>query len=288
MFLKYIFNITYFTIVIVATILVATLVKKLLNRFFLRSSSFIKTDPTNYKFLKHFISFLIYLIGFGIAIYAIPSLRTLSLSLFTGAGIFAAIIGFASQQAFANIINGIFIIIFKPFRVDDHLEVRNNISGVVEDITLRHTILKSGENKRIMIPNSIIGQEIIINSNIIDERICKSIEFVVMESTDINLASRIISQQCADHPLTLDLRLKQEVESGQEKVPVRLVGFQNGSIILRAYFWAANLNNATLIGWELNRSIKERFDESRIKMGSPTQTILMQAGEFSIDQLGKN
>lgn len=203
MFLKYVFNISYFSIVVVATVVVATFVKKLLDRSFEKSSRFIKTDPTHYKFLKHFISFLIYL---GLAIYAVPSLRTLSLSLFTGAGIFAAIIGFASQQAFANIINGIFIVVFKPFRVDDHLEVRNNISGIVEDITLRHTVLRSGENKRIIIPNAIIGQEIIINSNIIDERIAKSIEFTVLDTTDINEACRIISEECANHPLTLDMR----------------------------------------------------------------------------------
>ena len=58
-----------------------------------------------------------------------------------------AIIGFASQKAFSNIISGIFILIFKPFRVKDTIEFLDSTKGVVEEITLRHTIIRNYENR---------------------------------------------------------------------------------------------------------------------------------------------
>ena len=71
--------------------------------------------------------------------YSIPPLKEIGITLLASAGIFAAILGLASQQAFSNIISGIFIVVFKPFRVGDNIEINNN-RGIVEDVTLRHTI----------------------------------------------------------------------------------------------------------------------------------------------------
>ncbi len=95
----------------------------------------------------------------------VDELQTISTGIFASAGIFAAIIGFASQQAFSNIVGGIFIVIFKPFRVGDFIQVGTNI-GNVEDITLRHTVIKDLQNKRIIIPNSVISTETIVNNHI--------------------------------------------------------------------------------------------------------------------------
>ena len=102
-------------------------------------------------------------------------MKSLGTALFAGAGILAVIVGFASQKAFANIISGIFILISKPFKMSDIIEFTDGKKGVVEEITLRHTIIKDYENRRIIIPNSIISEETIINSNIQDEKIRKHI-----------------------------------------------------------------------------------------------------------------
>ena len=124
--------------------------------------------------------------------YFTPSLRALGTTIFAGAGIFAAIIGFASQQAFSNIIGGIFIVIFKPFRVGDLIEIGVASKGTVEDITLRHTVIRDFENKRIVIPNSAISSETILNSHLKDGRINRRIEFRVFLDTDIDRAIEII------------------------------------------------------------------------------------------------
>ena len=105
--------------------------------------------------------FLIYTIGIIAIVYSIHSVNHIGKTLFAGAGIFSAILGFASQQAFSNIIGGIFLVLFKPFRIGDLIKVGTLNEGYVEDITLRHTVIKDFGNKRIVIPNLLISTETI-------------------------------------------------------------------------------------------------------------------------------
>jgi small-conductance mechanosensitive channel len=64
-----------------------------------------------------------------------PALNNFSTALFSAAGFTAAVIGFASQKALSNIISGIFILIFKPFRVEDIIEINSENKGTVEEVT---------------------------------------------------------------------------------------------------------------------------------------------------------
>ena len=154
-------NFYYRAIIVIFIILSTYFIKRLSTRFIVKyfenTKNKIKIDPTQFTLLKNASSALIYIAGIGLAIYFIPSLRAMAVSLFAGAGVMALIIGFASQKAFSNIISGIFIAIFHPFRVGDIIKFSDKI-GVVEDINLRHTVIRNFENKRYIIPNSIISE----------------------------------------------------------------------------------------------------------------------------------
>ncbi|MBK6829965.1 MAG: mechanosensitive ion channel [Flavobacteriales bacterium] len=90
----------------------------------------------------------------GAIIYSIPSFKHIAVTVFAGAGILVAIVGLAAQDAFSNIISGVFIVAFKP-SAGDQVSVAGH-SGVVEDITLRHTVIRTLENRRAIIPNGKI------------------------------------------------------------------------------------------------------------------------------------
>ena len=114
-----------------------------------KESSFVDIDPTRYKFFKNAVNFLVAFTALALIIYTIPKLRSLALTLMAGAGVFLAILGFAAQQAFSNIINGVFLVISKPYRVHDMIKVGDRDYGIVEDITLRHTIIKDFKNSKV-------------------------------------------------------------------------------------------------------------------------------------------
>lgn len=260
-------------LIIIGAITISTLLRKSLNLFIKKNSGSLRTDPTKYNFLKNAVSFIIYSGALFAIFYTIPQLRALGTTLFASAGILAAILGFASQAAFSNIISGIFIVIFKPFRVDDIIEV-GEFMGEVEDITLRHTIIRDFENRRVIIPNSNISAENIKNSSITDQRINKRIFFGISYDSDIELATKIIREEAEKHPSCQEWRTKKQIEEGEPKVYIRLVSFGDSSVNLRANVWAAGPIEAFEMECDLNKSVKKRFDTEGIEIPFPHRTLV--------------
>lgn len=260
--------------IIIATFIIAITFHRLFGRFLKKSSSVIQNDPTNYQFLQHFLTAIIYIVGFSMAVYIVPNLRAVASSLLAGAGILAVAIGFASQQALSNIVSGLFIVMFKPFRVNDRLKIRDNLSGIVEDITLRHTVIRNIENRRIIIPNSIINQEVIINATLNDEKIQKRLNIGISYSADIDKARAIITEEAMKHPLKIDGRNEKQIAKGRPEVLVRVVELGDFAVTLRAYVWAANQVDSFAMGCDLLESIKKRFDAEGIEIPYPYHNIV--------------
>ena len=262
-------------LVILVTIVAERITRRILKRSFEKSSRRIKVDPTQFTVFKHLLSALIYIVGIGVAISLIPSLRALSVSLFAGAGVLAVVIGFASQKAFSNLISGIFIAIFKPFRVGDRIKFSDKF-GVVEDITLRHTIIRNFENKRFIVPNSVISDETIENYDIGDQKMCKWVEFGISYDSDADKAMKIMQEEAVKHPNFLDVRTEEEKKNKEPAVSVRVTGYGESSVNLRAWVWAKDSGAAFVMGCDLNKSIKKRFDKEGIEIPFPYRTIVFK------------
>ena len=263
------------TILIIIVAIIATrLVRWLISKSFESAQDKLNLDATRYRFFKNAAAFIIWLIAIGAIVSLIPKLKTLAISLFAGAGILVAIIGFAAQQAFSNIINGIFIVMFKPFSVGDLIKVGTLDYGIVEDITLRHTILNSFENKRIVIPNSIVGNETIVNDSIKDSNTCRFMEFGISYDSDVDLAIKIIQEEACKHKFCIDHRSKKEKKEGIPQVVVRLMTFGDFSVNLRAYVWASDPLNVFQMQGDINKAVKKRFDAEGIEIPFPYRTLV--------------
>jgi len=264
----------FVAIVIVLAVVVSTIVRTFLNHFIRSYATKLKADPTNFSFVKNSVSFLIYTIAIIIIFYEIPSLRAFGTALFAGAGILAAIIGFASQKAFSNIISGIFILMFKPFRVGDTIEFGQNLKGVVEEITLRHTTIRDYENRRVLVPNSIISDDTIINSNITDSLIRKHVVFGISYDSDIDKAIHIIRDEARKHPLFIDPRTPADKKNNVDDIVVRVIGLSDFSVDLKAYVWTDGNDNGFVIMTDLMKNVKQRFDREGVEIPFPYRTVV--------------
>lgn len=269
-----------YLILIAGTILtvfvLSAVARRVLNFFIRRNSKLLKEDPTNFIFLKNSISFILYSIGLFWIFYKIPYFKSLGTALFASAGVFAAIIGFASQKAFSNIIGGLFVLIFKPFRVGDVIEISNNRKGIVEEITLRHTVIMDYENRRVIIPNSQISDETLINSSIADQKIRKHIEIGIAYDADINLAMEIMREEIMRHPLHVDNRTTEEKKNNLQAVEIRLVSLGDFAMTLKAYAWSNNNDDAFQMHCDILKSVKEAFDNRGIEIPFPYRTIVFK------------
>jgi small conductance mechanosensitive channel len=269
-------HLIFAAVVLLVAFIVLKVLRFSLNRFIQRSSKQIKVDSTQYQFLRNALGFVIYLTAFIIILTSIPGLKQLGATLFAGAGILAAIIGFASQAAFSNIVSGVFIVIFKPFRVGDMIKIGEHYFGHVEDITLRHTVIQDLENKRFIVPNTLINSEVIHNYQIGDQRVRNLIYFGIGYSVNMDQAMQIIKEEARDHPLCQDFRSKEDIQKGVPEVNVKVTEWAESAIILRATVWTNNPLEGIELKFDLLKSVKERFDASGMEIPFPHRTVYLR------------
>jgi small-conductance mechanosensitive channel len=212
-----------------------------------------------------------------------PNLRALASSLLAGAGILAVSVGFASQHALSNIISGAFIIIFKPFRVNDRVTLKG-LTGIIEDISLRHTVIRDFENRRIIIPNAVISDEVIINSDFGDDKICKWIDIGISYDSDIEKAKMLMKAAILHHPLFIDHRSAQQVEENEELAPVRVLSLGDSSVNLRGWAWAQNAADAFRMSCDLYEIIKLSFDNEGIEIPFPHRMLVYKQSRNAENQ----
>jgi len=269
-------NFKYILLIVVTYAIVffaSFFIRKILNAIIKKNTDELGAKETSYVFIKNSISFILYTIGSIYVVHNIPYLNSMSKTLFGAAGILAAVIGFASQKAFSNIVSGLFILIFKPFRVGDIIEISGNKKGIVEEITLRHTIIKDFEFRRVIIPNSIISDETIVNSSITDEKIRKHIEFNISYDSDINLARGIIRNNIRNHPLFIDNRTSEEIARKEDQVSIRLVKWGDYYVTLKAYVWTRNFDDSFNLTCDVLESVKKDFEEKGVEIPFPRSRV---------------
>ncbi|PWJ44473.1 mechanosensitive ion channel family protein [Sediminitomix flava] len=232
-----------------------------------KSGKKLKLERTHLNFLKNASSFFLLLTIIILALSVFPSSKKYGNTLFASAGVIAAVLSFSAQHAFANIISGIFIVIFRPFRVGDVIEIGGyDVMGEVQDITLRHTIIKDYYNKRVIIPNQTISTDRIVNSDIDDHAICRYLEFPFPQDVDYDHASDIIREIGAKHPLSMDYRTEEHLKEGRPYIKIRIVRIEKHAIVLRAYLWAETSDKSFVLKCDVLEECLRRFQKEGIRI----------------------
>ncbi|MCL7415619.1 MAG: mechanosensitive ion channel family protein [ANME-2 cluster archaeon] len=267
---------TFIIVIIVVTFFIARLVNELLLGYFKKVSLKLKVDPTGYRLLRHLAVAAIYLLGLIIIVSSVPQLRSISVALFAGAGFAGIIIGLAAQSTLANIISGISLAMFQPFRVGDLVTIHEEY-GTISDLTLRHTVVTTWDNRRLIIPNSIISDEAVINWSIEDPTVVWPVNIGISYDSDIDLARSIMLEEARNHPNVMedhDVRMVHpEVLKGSE-VKVLVTELGDFAVNLRLLVWVRTRGLAFGTGCELMESIKKRFDAEGVEIPFPYRTLV--------------
>ena len=209
----------------------------------------VKMDETMQLMIRRLVSATIYLIGLMLVILQIPQLHSLATALLAGAGIAGLAIGYASKDSLSNFTSGIFIAIFQPFRVGDFVDFRADY-GQVEDLTLRHTIIRTSDNRRIIVPNSIMSTEPIINWSIREPEIIWTVDFDLEKAGDIDRARKIIVDKASSNPMVLKDR----------PIDVLLISSRYSELTLRLEVTIPGRSVAKVISSEIREAVKKEFE----------------------------
>ncbi|MBP2030511.1 small-conductance mechanosensitive channel [Methanohalophilus levihalophilus] len=263
-------------VVLVTTLVVSKIVDRLLKNQFKAISLKLNVDETIYRIFRHITVAFVYLLGIIVIVARIPTLQNLSLALFAGAGFAGIVVGLAAQTTLANIISGLSLALFRPFRVGDRVNIRDEY-GKITDITLRHTVVKTWDNRRLILPNHIISDEAIINWSIEDPTVAWPVDIGISYDSDIDLARKIMIEVTKKHYNVMTYpqirRHDDSIQEGEE-VTVRLTELGDFAVNLRLLFWVEDRSFAYTTGCDIRESIKKRFDAEGIEIPFPYRTIV--------------
>jgi small conductance mechanosensitive channel len=123
-------------------------------------------DRTTISFLQQMGTALIWVVMLILYAHLIPVLRAMGTALLAGASIASVVIGLAAQSTLGNLVAGVAITLYRPFRLGDTLQVTaptGTETGTVELISLGYTTLKTGDGRLVVLPNSVAASSVAIN-----------------------------------------------------------------------------------------------------------------------------
>lgn len=216
-----------------------------------------RVDSTLASFLSHIARYV--LITFVI-LMALESLGVDTTSLAAIMGAAGLAVGLALQGSLSNFASGVMIILFKPFSVGDFIEAAG-VSGTVEAISIFSTLMKTGDNKQIIVPNGSIYDGNITNYS---AKPTRRIDMVVGCGYDDDL-------RAVKAFLTILVETDERIL--KEPAPVVAVSeLADSSVNFVVRPWV-NASDYWAVLWDLNERVKLGFDERGFNIPYPTQDI---------------
>ena len=155
-------------------------------------------DPIIVNFLKNLVYYVILVV---VIITALGQLGIQSTSLFAVMGAAGLAIGLALKDSLSNFASGVMLVMFRPFKLGDIVEV-SGVTGKVQEIRIFSTIIKTPDNKEIIVPNGLITSDVITNLTSQGNRRI-DLTIGVSYDDDIKKAKEIIEATVSAHPLVL-------------------------------------------------------------------------------------
>jgi small-conductance mechanosensitive channel len=248
-----IFKLFFITLILIFTILMSNVIKIYVRRSF--------KEKIAKEHLDLLLKVIYYSTIFIILVIIIPYIFKVDLSnLLVAGGIVGIVIGFASQSIVSNLISGIFLVIERPVKVGNQVNIDGN-SGVIEDISVMSTVIRTYDGLYVRIPNEKVFTTVITNYV---ANIARRFQYVVgiRYSDDADKAIKIIEDIIDEHPFAL--------KNPEPKIFVDNLGDNAVNIFVR--IWAPSTDWYD-VKMELLWIIKKTLEENGIEIAFPQRTV---------------
>jgi small-conductance mechanosensitive channel len=155
------------------------------------------------KFFAKLARYGVYVFAFAAYAHFIPALSVLGTASLASISVISVIVGFAAQNTLGNLIAGISLLLYRPFKLGDRLQLNapgGLETGTVESLTLGYTLLRTDDNRRVVVPNSVMASQTNINLTTNDPRVICSVPIGISYDADIDKARAILLDLAEKHP----------------------------------------------------------------------------------------
>lgn len=226
---------------------------KIIIKFINKIKGFSKLEKSVQTFITSFFSILLKALVFITALAYIGIPMTSMLTVF---GTATLAFGLALQGGLTNMMGGIMLLIFKPFSIGDYIETHSD-SGIVDEMTIFYTILKTPDNKKVVIPNGPLSNETITNYSSQTKRRL-DLEFSVGYNSDIEKVKKILLEE-------ID---KEDKILKDEDIFARLSKHDNSALIFTVRVWVKT-EDYWPVKFNLLENVKKAFDKNKIEIPYP-------------------
>ena len=222
-----------------------------------------EVDKTLETFVCNLVRMVLLVVVIIAAIGALGIQTTSFIAIFGAAGL---AVGLALQGSLSNFAAGVLIVLFRPYKVGDFVEAAG-IAGVVEQVQILTTVLKTGDNKQIIVPNSQIMDSIITNYSANDTR---RVDMVVGVSYDDDLDKvRSTIQELIDAEERI-------LDDPAPTIAVSELADSSVNFVVRPWVKTSDYWG---VMFDLTEAIKKRFDQDGISFPFPQQDVHLYKAE---------
>ena len=226
------------------------------------------------KFIKNFIQAAIIIVGLYSMGMQFEAFQKFSETLLMSSSLLVVVLGFAFQTSLEDFIAGILISIFKPFNIDDRITLTGmNISGYIENITIRHTVIRTFQNSRLIIPNSKMNKEVIENTHIVNPQQSGFLDDSITYDSHLDLAKNIIYKAVISHPEVVDTRTEEEILNKEPQITIFIRELSDKGIALRTSVTTSSIDTNFKTCSEIREKLIKEFKANNINFAYPHVTI---------------
>ena len=179
-------------------------------------------DRTTTSFLQQVGTAAIWVCLLILYAHLIPVLRSMGTALLAGASVASVVVGLAAQTTLGNLVAGVAITIYRPFRLGDTLQVSAPTGteiGSVELITLGYTTLSTADGRRVVLPNSLAASQVTINLS------------SARPAAPLSIVIRVSREADFEAVRELALRIAREAQDGAAVIGCYLTGIEGASAL---------------------------------------------------------
>lgn len=172
-------------------------------------------------------------------------------------------IGLALQGGLSNLAGGFLILLFQPFQIGDYILTQGQ-EGTVQKIEILYTTLHTIDNRKVIVPNGNLANNVIVNVTAADRRKLEITVGISYEDS-IQTAKAVLQRLLTEHPLVLH----------DQEAQVFVAELGESSVVLGVRCWVKTDQYFPVL-WQLNEQIKEAFDEAGIHIPYPQMDVHMK------------
>jgi small-conductance mechanosensitive channel len=231
----------FVTAIITATVALAKIVDWRMSRHQLPPAA-----VTRYRVLRRGLMTSIIFVGVLSALLVVPQVRAVAAGLLASSALVGLVVGLAAQRPLANFIAGIVIAFTQPLRIGDLVTV-DGVRGVVEEIGLTYTFIKTPDNSRFVIPNEKLASDTILNSTIVTPEKLAQVTVQVPLDKDLDAVVDLLKSETAGDP----------------RAEVLVTGL-NGSASVTVRTWAPDAAELEPVESDLRQRLVHRLREQNL------------------------